>query len=621
MKKIINRPGKSAIVAEGYNAFILIITPLFIWKYIAAQPQVSVYYSIYNLLLIYIIELFLFTIMRKACASAGITISLVYLLYIADDIVTQLRGTPLTAKDLFSFGTAMSVAQDYLPGLYLEGMIKARTNHYLAYLIIVFISAITIKKLVKYEHSKKIRIWERSVSAAACFTCIVILQSIDLSAWDMTSFWHQSEASTYGSILCFYKECKELKIPKPDGYNKTDIENYLATYQDEKTVSEHNPDIIVIMNEAWTDFSIYPEFHNLHIETMPYIHSAIKNGDLKFGKTYVSVWGGDTANTEWEFLTQNSMINCQGGIPYNQYIHSKTDSLASHLKNLGYSTTAIHPFFPSGYSRNQVYKYMGFDEFISLSYFDERYAGHGFCEYLSEDELEDSPSGMYIRNKISDSWLFQKTIEIYEEKGKDSPVFIFDVTMQNHGAYNYENYTGEIEVTLTENDSDDRQLSQYLSLVLETDKAFEQLVSYYEQTNRDVIILMFGDHQPSMSLSVYNALLGKNIDATESEWSEQDKNTRYIVPYVVWSNFDLDSTVTYEDISTNYLSLMLQDYAGIPMDSKTKYMSALYDLYPVLSKNIIIDSNNNTVNLDDWNAKENIDASLYRNIQYYSMFH
>ena len=97
------------------------------------------------------------------------------------------------------------------------------------------------------------------------------------------------------------------------------------------------------MNEAFADLSYVADFETSE-DYMPNIHS-LKENTVK-GNLFVSVKGGNTANTEFEFLTGDSCAFLpSGSVAYQQFLHKETPSLASHLKNMGYATTAIHPYY------------------------------------------------------------------------------------------------------------------------------------------------------------------------------------------------------------------------------------------------------------------------------------
>ena len=598
---------------------VLAVMPWVIWVLAANGGDISPHYILCNLLLILAVELVFFTVTANASVSALLTEIPVFVLYMANEIVWQLRGTPLMAKDIFSFRTAMSVAGDYRNDFLFNGSMQRKTAGLCITAVICVLLFIAERKT---RNDKKRRIVPRVISLAAfTITCLIITR-IDISAWDMNAFWHQSEEKTYGKLLCLYKEATELSVEKPAGYSKKELAEQMLQYENETPDdggSPEKPNIIVIMNEALADFTVYDGFDDA-LDPLPNLRRMTEEGEIRSGMLHVSIWGGDTANTEWELLTQNSLINCPGSVPYNQYIFSDKDGLVSHLGDLGYSTTAIHPFFASGYDREHVYEYLGFDEFMSILDFDERYAGHAFCEYLSDEELAASPEGMYIRNKISDRCLYDKTIEVYEEKKKEGPVFIFDITMQNHGAYTYENYEGHINASYTGDENNDRQLSQYLSLEYESDQAYRELIDYFENTDEKVIILMFGDHQPSLADETYNLFQNKSRDAAVSDWTEEELALRYVIPYYLWTNFEPSVSDNYEELSANYLALMLQDYADLAYDARTAYMQTLFEQYPVVSAREVKNAAGERLSPEVWNDDGNREALLYRQIQYYYMF-
>ena len=95
---------------------------------------------------------------------------------------------------------------------------------------------------------------------------------------------------------------------------------------------------------------------------MPFVHSLMSGADNTVsGYLNVSVCGGNTADTEFEFLTGNTMAFLpSGSIPYQQYIKNETPSLAGYLSSLGYVTYAQHPYYGSGWNRETVYPLLGF---------------------------------------------------------------------------------------------------------------------------------------------------------------------------------------------------------------------------------------------------------------------
>ena len=103
----------------------------------------------------------------------------------------------------------------------------------------------------------------------------------------------------------------------------------------------------------------------------------------------------------------------------------------------------------------------------------------------------------------------EKLIELYENKEEGQPIFLFNVTMQNHGGYTktYDNFTNSISVTSFTADS---ATEQYLSLIHESDAALEDLVNYFSTVDEPTVICFFGDHLPSLKNGFYTDIMGKD---------------------------------------------------------------------------------------------------------------
>lgn len=267
------------------------------------------------------------------------------------------------------------------------------------------------------------------------------------------------------------------------------------------------------------------------------------------GNLTVSVCGGNTANTEFEFLTGHTMDYFPvGSIPYQQYISGEIPSVASQLKELGYGTYGMHPYNSTGWNRNKVYPWLGFDEV----YFVKDFTGR-----------------RYLRDYVSDKSAYEKIIEVYENKEEGTPAFIFEVTMQNHGGYTeeYEHFTPDVNAE----DLNSAQLDQYLSLMKVSDREFKNLVEYFRTQREKTILVFFGDHQPSDA--VVRPILRWNGVNTSNMTVEQ-ASLRYLVPYVIWANYDIEEE-TEADTDISFLMTKVLERADMPT---TAYQNFLLEL-------------------------------------------
>ncbi len=514
---------------------------------------------------------------------------------LANYYVLEFRSAPIMPWDIYSFGTAMSVAGnfDYTP----EKQTVFVMAGFVLLLIIEQIPNLSLNKLSVFP--KKAIYAARAVLAGVCvcmlfgFTHMLWQESMIIKFGMYDKLFTPTVISKRdGTAVGFLMELQYITVDKPSNYSDDLAQQILEPFREQAAENpetvQNAPNIIVIMNEAFSDPAVLGDFET-NEDYMPFVHS-ILNGEVAntaSGWLNVSVLGGNTANTEFEFLTGNTMAFLpQGSVPYQQYLKEEQPSLASHLKSLGYRTIAMHPYNSTGWDRNKVYPLLGFDEMYFIR------------DYSNPEK---------IRKYVSDRACYDKIIELYEEKSKNEPFFVFNVTMQNHSSYSeeFDNFTPDITVT----DSKSKTLNNYLSLMKLSDEALEYLFDYFSSVDEDTIIVFFGDHQPTNSV-VSNVwkLNGKN----GNELSDEDEAKRYKVPLILWTNFDTDIT-TNTETSTNFLAAKLLERCGLPLYDYSMYLNKLSENYPVVTALRVQDSNGKSMELKSFMGELNNYAILQYN--------
>lgn len=211
----------------------------------------------------------------------------------------------------------------------------------------------------------------------------------------------------------------------------------------------------------------------------------------------------------------------------------------------------------------------------------------------------------------SNQYTYDKIERIYNDMPVDKQRFIFCVTMQNHAGYDNAEWVKQQQISLV--DSGDYPLTeQYLSLIYESDKALEDLIETYRNVNRKVVICFFGDHQPGIENAFFEKLYGKSM----SGLSLEEVQKGYITPFLIWTNYDIQSEYI-DKISANYLFSYMCKVAGIPMSAYDKYLIDLYEEYPVVNSIGGIDRENNYYSADE--LKSNSDIQQYFDIIYNRM--
>lgn len=567
MKKQIGNYPKIIWVLRNFIPMLLFpIANFYLFELYTHNPFKDMKISIQflNIFLFELLMLIFFMLFGRLKWSLRLQSIFFMLIGLANYYVLEFRSAPIMPWDIYSFGTAMSVA----------GNFKYTLEKQTIFVIIGFLLLIIIEETVtlRIKAPDKFKRFVPAIRAAAFFACLCVLFSfthmlhqestiIKFGMYDKL-FTPTVISKRNGTAVAFMMELQYVSVDKPSNYSEDMAAQILEPYSEQASENagsvQNTPNIIVIMNEAFSDPAVLGDFET-NYEYMPFVHS-ILNGEVEnttSGWLNVSVLGGNTANTEFEFLTGNTMAFLpQGSVPYQQYVKTEQDSLASHLKALGYRTIAMHPYNSTGWDRNKVYPLLGFDEMYFIR------------DYSNPEK---------IRKYVSDKACYDKIIETYEEKDEDAPLFVFNVTMQNHSSYSeeFDNFTPDIEVA----GSKSKTLNNYLSLIKISDEAVEYLIDYFSEADEDTMIIFFGDHQPTNSV-VSNVwkLNGKN----GSELSEEDTAKRYKVPFFIWSNFDTDTKANVET-STNFLASEVLELSGLPLYDYSMYLQRLSENYPIVT--------------------------------------
>lgn len=509
----------------------------------------------------------------------------VFLMFVAtiNYFVYLFRGNEFIFSDLKSVQTGLSVAGNY------EFVLDSRAAY------VLLISGLYIAFLRKLH----VTLQKRARRAAVCVS-LAVLSAVyvgEKSSKIVTETWEQKGSYRNGYILNFVLSMRDCFVGEPESYSKETVaafeEKYANTEDDVSVepVTEEKPTIIVVMSESYADLSVVGDF-NTNIELTPFYNSLTEN-TLK-GYALSSVFGAKTPNSEWEFLTGNSMAFLpSGSVVYQQYITDTPTSLVSNLKNEGYTCVAMHPYYETGWSRNTVYSNMGFEEMYFIDDFDQ---------------------SKVLREYITDRELYENIIERYESRDANEDLFVMSISMQNHGGYTekYANFKEEARM-LGVNYPD---VNQYLSLVHESDEALEYLISYFENVEEPVEIVFFGDHQPSLSQSFYPYLNGKGLSGLTTD----ELQALYTVPFFIWTNYESEEE-TVEITSLNFLSALALERAGIELPAYNQFLLDMMEVVPAInSRGYYSKSAGAFLHLDEATGEEAEWIRDYEILQYNGMF-
>ena len=552
----------------------------------------------FNILIFELIAWTLYLLIGRMTTALRIELALALAFGLTNHYVMAFRSTPFVPWDLLSARTAASVAQnyDFTP-----------TPRMIVVTVLFVLLMVAVRILRKVPRIKlPIRLGSAVLCGLAlCLFVNTLQQETFQNKHYLYPFLFTPAYMTKvnGMAVTFAMDLAYVAVDKPEGYSAEEAQKTLEQYgntdnvfadDEENTNDSKNrgedannkdlPNIIVIMDEAFSDLSVVGDLET-NEDYMPFMHKMQQGADHTItGYAQVSVCGGNTANSEFEFLTGNTMSFLpSGSIPYQQYITKDTPSLASYLASLGYETYAQHPYYASGWNREKVYPLIGF-------------------EHLNF--IDDYANKTYVRKYVSDDADMQHIIDTYENKEDGKPAFIFNVTMQNHGGYTdaFSDLSEDVHAT----NYNSEVLDRYLSLIRLTDQSLEKLVDYFSNVDEKTVIVFFGDHQPSdaVAAQIQDSMLlpGESVP-------DEQLRKRYLVPYLVWANYDIDGA-TQQNTSLNYLSAEVLKAAGVPTDAYQNFLLDLQKSYPVMSA---------AGRTDASDADENM-LNTYKKLQYYNLF-
>ena len=514
----------------------------------------------------------LFFLFQRRCGGAVVLAVALYVLGLAEYFVILFKSMPISPGDLTALSTAVAVA-----GTGFTYTITSFCMLSLAFTVIA-IQICTLAAQVAPKRQKGS--WRGLV--LNLLIAIVCLGGIAAHT-TLLDYYHTLYIQVYswrplesyyrqGFLPSFISGAQTIKPSKPEDYTvsgaKKLISEYAKEYDDNnqtggssatrleatKQFDEEKPTVIAVMNETFSDLSIY---QNMHADYQGPTYFKSIDDCLSRGRLYVSAYGGGTANTEFEFLTGNSMAYLGSGVyPYTTYDLTDTENLAAQFKSLGYYTTAMHPNHGTNWNRENVYKDFGFDQFLTIN---------------------DFQNAETLRGMVTDKATYDKILELLDTNS--NPQFIFDVTMQNHSGYDTGLIPYDKQMSLNIDGEFNSNVNEYVSLIQQSDEALKYFLNKLSKLDRKVVVVFWGDHQPFFPDTYNDRWFTNEDDATHQERLWQTS-------YIIWANYDVagnSQTSHEEDLSSNYLSSELMKLIGAPLTDYQKAHLTLRQSLPALN--------------------------------------
>ena len=493
--------------------------------YMTTKPLVFAY----NAALIFTTSLIVY-LFRRRCFWRVLISILWLLLGIINGVILSNRVTPFTGPDLHLLTDGMAVLNKYLPAW---GVVLALIllGFFALLLLILLIKAPKYKRKVKFRYDLLLVVVGAALFAGA--TQLALEKRILSNYFGNIAFAYED----YGYPYCLAVTIFDTGISCPRDYSEQEItriekteDNLPATNEDSK------PNIIFVQLESFFDPTLV-EYLNISEDPIPNFRKLMK--EYTSGYYKVPSVGAGTANTEFESITGMSLHYFgPGEYPYKSILKETTCESAPYvLKNLGYSTHAVHNNEANFYGRRSIFPNLGFDTFTS-------------AEYMSEEE-DKNPLGWTKDEVLTDEII--KCLDSTEESD-----YIYTISTQGHGAYPEEQLIDDPEITVSgaETEAQNNQWEYYCNEIHEMDNFVKELTDALADYPEDVILVMYGDHLPTMGLTV------------------EDLKNKYLfqTQYVMWDNFGLEKKD--ENLAAYQMAAEVMDRAGIHEGTIFRYHQA-----------------------------------------------
>jgi phosphoglycerol transferase MdoB-like AlkP superfamily enzyme len=413
--------------------------------------------------------------------------------------------------------------------------------------------------------SLKFRIFMGTATAAIIFLFFFLPSIYSVRNWlsehriELPESWQfepRASARANGLLVELAMSTVDPSFERPDNYSRSVVERVARAYQKSPgpnpiSSNERPPNVIMLVIESFMD----PLDLGVHFtsDPIPTFHSISRQ--YSSGHVVVPVFGGTSANTEYELMTGLSMYFLpDSSCPYRQYLNQDIPSLPRELHRYGYKSVAIPADPPYLFNHRAAYRHLGFDRWI-------------FPE--TDPNTPRSPDDEYASDEaIADA--------VIAESRRGSPFFIYAFTGGTHFPWEYPDYNDSpLDIAQSFPKKYRSVLKTYINSLNVADSSLKKLISYFEKADQKTVILVMGDHMPALT-GIYDAAGFFNKGGIEKI------QKRHRVPIAIWSNYPTPKTDF--TCSANFIPIRLLQLLGLRPTSSFALCADLYSHFPVFSK-------------------------------------
>ena len=508
-------PLQMLAVCIGYF-FIEAISRHSLWKAVDFMKERPLVF-LYNAFLIFTTTLIVYLFRRRVFWR---TILFIFWmgLGIINGVLLSNRVTPFTGPDLHLITDAFQIADRYLSPFFFVVVVIVAVLAVIG-LIILFFKGPRYQGKMRYKLN--IPLIAVGIAAFAGTTKLALEKRVLSNYFGNIAFAYED----YGYPYCLATTVFNTGIGLPRDYSEEAVENIVKSEESLPETGEKRPNILFLQLESFFDPELV-EYLNISEDPIPNFRKLMQ--EYSSGYFKVPSVGAGTANTEFESITGMSMRYFgPGEYPYKSILKETTcESAAYVLKSLGYGTHAIHNNEASFYGRKNVFANLGFDSFTSE-------------EYMSEQD--DTNPNDWVRDHNLTKYILQAM------ESTEGPDYVYTISVQGHGDYPEEPVLENPKITVSgaSSQAENYKWEYYCNQIYEMDQFIKELTDELSKLDEDVVLVMYGDHLPTMGLTVTDV---KNKYLFQTE-------------YVIWDNMGLEKQD--KNLAAYQMAAEVMDRVGI----------------------------------------------------------
>ena len=355
---------------------------------------------------------------------------------------------------------------------------------------------------------------------------------------DLTWYGNTINSQLRSLSFVWFSQMSETVMTQPNGYSQSKIRSLEEKYKQladsinttrSNLISEQT--VVYVLSESFSD----PErLSGISITTTPIPNIRDIKSRTTSGLMQSDGYGGGTANMEFQTISGLPYYNLSPSISvlYTEIVPRMNAFPAISDQFESKNRIAIHLAAPTNYSRDIIYKTLGYDKFISLG-------TSGLSVYRQGENYSDASTYQLVIDNLK----------------KEQNQFFSVITMQNHAPWSESEPSNLMAQGEGFTANENNKLINYTRLLYHTDNATKEFLDKLSKIDKKITVVFYGDHLPGLY--------------PQSAFKDHPEN-QYLTDYFIWSN--------YETPKLNYPLVNSSDFSALLLEQTNSKVSPYYAL-------------------------------------------